>query len=212
MSQNSSGLTTQTLLLIAISILFFMVIMGGVLAQVFGLIDIISYANDVPVIGEVFPETEEDNQDEEDDEDKNSDDEDKITITKEEKEKLDDLESKKEDLSIREEKLEEKEKQLEEKVKELEKSKVEVENREKELTLLKDENERLETLANTYKEMRAGDAAEILEELAKDDSDLAYQQLHIDILRELPTDHKADILTEMDPDRAKEITQQLSSH
>ncbi|UMZ73361.1 hypothetical protein [Natranaerofaba carboxydovora] len=183
--ENNSGDRLRTLLYMIILPLLFTFIGGIVLAQTFGLINLLDYARAVPVLGERLPEPEPEDPD---------------VIDREEELQIwaEELQQREEDVEAKEEKLEEREEavlELEEDLtafeEELKEWEEELDEREEGIL---DEEERIIELANIYEGMGARQAAEKIVEL---DDDLV-----IDMFMHMPTDAKSDILAQLDGDVA----------
>ncbi len=193
--ENNSGDKLRTLLYMVVLPLLFTFIGGIVLAQTFGLINLMDYAREIPVVGDRLPDPEVEP-------------EEKEIIDKEEylEEKAEELEMLEEELSEREADLEGREESLlglEEELSEFEEELAERENEldEREERIIARE-ERIQELADTYEEMGSRAAAEKIIEL---DDDLV-----IDIFHEMPTDVKSEILAELDAAVAGRYTRLLA--
>ena len=189
----SSGTKTKAIVFMIILPLFIALVLGGVLANIFGLIDVNSMARGVPVVGQLVPEPE---------------------VKEEPLTREDELDQWAQELSDIKEEIEEERSELvrkERELEELEQSLMEKEARleewEQGLTEYEEADiereERFDRIASTYEEMRPQDAAEILEALE--------DELVIEILTRLDDSQTARILTEMDAERARELTRLLSS-
>ncbi len=192
MTPSSANSKLKFILALIVVPLIFAMIIGGILAQMFGLFNFAPMARNIPMVGEFVPKEDPD----------------------EPMDREEELQRWAEELAAMQEELEEERAELERKERELEELEEELREREADLDAweadLKAEEEtmvareeRLEQLANTFEEMRPADAAEMLENQGN--------ELALEILNRLPNDHKADILTEMDSARAAELTRLLGS-
>ena len=160
--------------------LIFTLIGGTILAQTFGLIDLMRYARGIPVLGDYFPEREKDAPE---------------FVDKEEELELwaEELEEREKNLAKREEEIEGKEEALLEFEEELSKFEQELDERKEQLDRREervvDREERINELAEVYEDMRPRQAAEKIVEL---DDDLV-----VDIFMELPSDAKSGLLAEL---------------
>lgn len=181
----------RTLIYLIILPLIFALVGGTVLAQTFGLIDLMQYARQVPVVGNFLPEP-----DEPEKEPEVVDLEDELERWEAELEEWEkELEEREEEIEQQDDSLLQMEEDLSEFEEELTAWEKDLDEREERIV---DKEERIQELADAYEEMSSREAAQKIVQL---DDDLA-----VDILLALPNEARSDILAAVDDEDAGRYT------